>query len=342
MAELMYHKTVHGTALGREMAMNELREWRPSISGIRDTILGWHVVGVTGLGNEQADNASHSQYEVEATAEMARDAVTKGRVIDFGHLPNEVIKDGSNRGGKMYAAGGLPQPFREPWIAVHSWNGPGPDGKDHTAVAVYVVRPLDPEVAASDVEITALDAMSTGQENMLFIGDNATLLANSVPVDKQYSYDCLVKPAPWRYMAGMEGMSQTNKTIEMSAASNVLDPFATMMLMLHAVGVKRETITPSEKLANARRKSGKPPIPPYDRVFGEQYVTLLLARRSRERAEPGGGTHASPIPHIRLGHMRTYRDGTSIPIHDTLVNVAPEARASFVSSRSHYVIPERK
>jgi hypothetical protein len=106
-------------------------------------------------------------------------------------------------------------------------------------------------------------------------------------------------------------------------------------------GATRETVTAPEKLQRARRRSGKPPIPPYERVPTEAYVTAIMARGAPKLRGEGMGSHASPEPHLRRGHIRTYATGRTSLIADTLVNFSEEAKAafrrgSFFPNRSHY------
>lgn len=116
--------------------------------------------------------------------------------------------------------------------------------------------------------------------------------------------------------------------------NNCLDPFVTALLLLHTDGVPVDQIDPPEKLQKARRKADKPLLPSRLRIDSATYVTVLGMRRQRHKVSLGG-THASPIPHRRLGHWRYFKNGhPRIRIPDALVNVKHETRAAFM--RSHY------
>jgi len=118
---------------------------------------------------------------------------------------------------------------------------------------------------------------------------------------------------------------------------NVVDPVMTALAILNTKGIVNETIRASDKLNSARRKAGKSIIPPYRKVNSSGYVTALLARQER-KGEGKGGTHASPITHIRMGHLRNYKSGEVSFVRDTIVNASEEARLNFKSTRSHYIV----
>jgi hypothetical protein len=133
-----------------------------------------------------------------------------------------------------------------------------------------------------------------------------------------------------------------------ACAGNVLDPIVTGLMVLATKGIERETIAASEKLQKARRRSNKPPIPSYDRVNTALYVTAWSLGKTRVRGAERGGTHASPVPHLRAGHLRTYVSGRQTFVSDTLVNVSAATRQAFKSgkgdlsglglNRSHYEV----
>jgi hypothetical protein len=90
-------------------------------------------------------------------------------------------------------------------------------------------------------------------------------------------------------------------------------------------------VSPDPKLIRAREKRGRVPIPSHDVVKSEPYVTALLARQ-------GPKMHASPITHLRMGHIRNLPLGKKTFIRDALVNGTDEAKAAFASTRSHYFV----
>lgn len=74
---------------------------------------------------------------------------------------------------------------------------------------------------------------------------------------------------------------------------------------------------------NARRiKKGKRPL--YD------WVTIDISAPTAAASTPKGGTHASPKPHERRGHMRTYKSGKQVFIKSMTINKHKIAEAGFV------------
>lgn len=72
---------------------------------------------------------------------------------------------------------------------------------------------------------------------------------------------------------------------------------------------------PGRKLQAKREKAGKPPLP-------DQYLTIRLNARVAKAYQ--GGTHASPRPHWRRGHVRTLESGKRVAVQPHMVNgVAP-------------------
>jgi hypothetical protein len=322
-------------------------EWRPTVTQMRDAVLQFHVTGFNSanmpLLPESREYAS-TQHEVQMISLQCRKAVQAGRVIDFGHLPNAVISECAKRGGKMWNMGALGFPFSDPWICYHTWDhniiwqGEGPPPRvlpEVKAVAVYLVN----RSSDTTFEVCELQPMRLSEENLLVIGDRGMFM---VPPPELVGVDHISQVAPsiLRFVADDEfrALQNNGQSAHEAASCNIGDPIICCLMILATRGVERETVRPPEKLQRARMKSRKPPIPHYDRVLSEPYVTAILARSHRERSEGLGGHHASPQFHIRMGHPRNYATGKSIWIADTLVNATDDQRASFKANRTHYEV----
>jgi hypothetical protein len=284
--------------------------------------------------------------EVDNIVEMAKEAVTSGQVIDCGHLPNQVLMDMAKRGGDLYKQKAIGHPFRTPWMILHSWSDPTYESelmlsttghRTDKMFAVYLVNPLmgdSKSPVGIDLEILCLDPMTVEGKKILLVGDR-TLYSVELSA-KTDTYACFCVPSEFRTLASQDAdvNALTNRGMDImaAAAANCIDPIFTILLMLNTRGVRQEIVTVSDKLNKARLKSGKPPIPPYRKIDSADYVNLLMARH--QRGEHKGGTHASPVPHIRIGHWRNYKTGERSFINDTLVRVTPEMREEF--KRSHY------
>ena len=87
-------------------------------------------------------------------------------------------------------------------------------------------------------------------------------------------------------------------------------------------------------IANKRRvRQGKHPLPAHYDVDAAEYLTALRTERD---SQDRGGTHASPIPHLRRAHERVLGNGKRIWVSSSLVNVRNEGDISFVEKRTAY------
>lgn len=313
---------------GFAVDMENVDEWKPTPAQAREAIFSRLIVA-PGAVSPESQVYAPSFNEVTVTADMSLDAIRNGRFIDFGFWPNDVIKDCGKRGGPMYQRGAFVMPFRKPWLLMHSWE---------QATAVYLINQLDEHKSSgADFEAVELMCGKYSGVGVFAIGDRVWLTTDdSVRVDDQYCVH--TAPCVWRFIPGARDTFNNGGSPEQAAVGNVLDPIMTGLLILSTLGVRRETVKADDKLNRARVKSGKQPIPPYDRVYSEEYVTALSNRGTRQRGDDKGGHHASPQPHVRRGHMRTYKSGRVALIHDTLVRVSEEARAAFKAGRTHYTV----
>lgn len=329
--------------LGFTFNLDEMEHWHANLGEIREVIQKYRIVGTGGIEGlpPEARRFATSYRDVELVSEWCFEAVRTGRLFDFGAWTNDVIIYGGNRGGPLYSKGLIGLPFRDPWLFVHRWE-PVPG---RWAASVYLVVPLEPDHpdGGGEVEVVELDTIRVRAGNLLMISDRAVLYPNNE--EDGTKYHCAATPSPWRFLAGMEVMNESQKPGEGSkilkpenaAAGNVLDPLVTALLILSTRGIARETVTVSPKLQKARARNGKPPIPPYERVASSAYVTAITSRKARGRRADGRGTHASPVCHLRLGHPRIYsKTGKTIFVRDALVGGTDEAREQF--QRSHYAV----
>ena len=222
---------------------------------------------------------------------------------------------------------------------MHSWE-PFPG---HTSTSVYLVNPLEPDTPAGDCESIELTPLRIGVNSVLMIGDRIYLHPNRDPETKNLSkYHCSSIPSTWRFLPGAERINN-NLSPERAAAGNVLDPLMCALLILSTRGIVRERVEASEKLQKAREKNKQPRIPPYERVNSQLYITAIQARKAKSGDHPRAnqGTHASPIPHLRMGHIRTYASGVTVLVRDALVNMDENTRnAWLMGNRSHYVVKQ--
>jgi hypothetical protein len=281
---------------------------------------------------------------------MLAEAVTAGRFIDFGHWPNEFIIKGSARASNLYYEGALGHPFSQPWVFFHTWSDPKLDaafGREDDAVSVYLVNPfpVDGKAVACDFEITAIEVFNIYGKPMLGVGDRG-LLYGRMERPPGAKYACSMIPVQFRFQqhfwdsyADVMGKEHGAQAALQAAGANVMEPAFLALQMLNTRGIPKETIRAADKLNRARIKNKKPVIPPYIKVNSDEYVTISL-RSPAERKASQGGTHASPVTHIRIGHWRHYQSGERTFIADTLVNADESMREIFKSNRAGYVVKQ--
>lgn len=104
------------------------------------------------------------------------------------------------------------------------------------------------------------------------------------------------------------------------AGQHVSEMFETMLRVVLLLGCKNTIISKAgiyrckgDKVKNAKRlRKGKRPFWEWETIEIKQTRTLPSA--------PQGGTHASPKPHERMGHWRSYKSGKRIFVKPHIVN----------------------
>jgi hypothetical protein len=265
-------------------------------------------------------------------AEAFAIGVKSGRLFDMGYLPNSVLKSESGRAGELFLAGHIGHPFTEPYCFFHTWDADSAgDAEDHALArelgigecgSLYVVDPLDWHKYAGNAfdagsfMVCEAQAVRVFNGEMLLIGDVAWVAVARGPDGKA------------GYRAGRVIRSALNGSgTDGAAVGNVMDPVMSCMLLLATDGIEVRTIEAPDKLNKHRLKAGKLAIPSHYRVQTEGYVTALTNRRSRRAANDGH--HASPVPHLRRGHIRHLHEmhgGGTIFVKDAVINLKdPEA-----------------
>jgi hypothetical protein len=168
-----------GPVNGLEVSVSAMKQWHGSMAQMREVILklgvGANLVQLDHLPPE-ARPLAMGQNDIEALNDLTLQALTAGRVIDFGHLPNEVIKHSGRRGGRLYAQGALTHPFSDAWLFRHSWEG---------GAVLYLVNPLMPDrPEGCEFEASSINALSIHDTNCLAIGDCIWLV--SAPGEDDY------------------------------------------------------------------------------------------------------------------------------------------------------------
>jgi len=288
-----------------------------------------------------------TSQELNHMAEMLREAINRGQMIDFGHWPNDMIKQTSHRVGRLYSEGAMAHPFRTPYIFLHSWSDEKNPSLELRKVVTnaYLINPFPNSGDGICIDFEAVELEGTRLEsvgNCLTVGNRISFLATESLRDRNATLNVI--PFAMRFYSvkdkdPFDKMEWNEKRMMDLAASNVLEPLMVALSILNTRGVETQIVTVKESLNKARMKRGKSRIPPYRRVDSSGYVTAIQRRQERNK-DSQGGHHASPIPHMRIGHWRHYQTGEKSFIRDTLVNATEEMRNAFVSHRSHYTIKE--
>lgn len=82
--------------------------------------------------------------------------------------------------------------------------------------------------------------------------------------------------------------------------------------LLVSKGIKHIIDKPPERVQARRARDGRPPLP--------ERHTIIVPVAVPARGAGAGGTHASPRPHWRRGHIRKYSDGKVTMVSPCIVN----------------------
>lgn len=268
--------------------VTHLADWPiKTAAGFRNAIVGKNsVIAINPLlGIEKED-------DVNFLTGILRRTVTEGRMIDFGFLPNELIKRESNRSRDLFESGELLHPY-ESWIGVTSWEG-GMNGY------YFSPHPYEPE------KTLCVELYGVSMPNVT----DAILVYDIVSIEIVGPGNTIFYPANYVVPQSMDD--------NMARAANSVDPLCTMLRILADASIPVVDHPEPVKLNRARAKRGEAPIPAHTEVLTKDYVALYKAAVVEHIAR--GGTHASPMAHWRRAHMRHLSSGRVVPVRSTKVN----------------------
>jgi hypothetical protein len=296
----------------------------------------------------KSERFEHSDFIIHAL-----DHLKNAEVFEFGELPDSFLRTESVRGGKLMNAGHLSLPYK----AVAFWYTLIIDEASRSrTLAMFKDKPEladEIEVAPTGQRvryctlmlghenyIAAFDLMRLDGEWLeMAVGDNIEIgltyymLVNAALIqgttdDRWQGLILLDKALPFGGDLSDEGRSVF--------IGGLADVASALSLMVATRGVEVRVEPAPVKLNAKRAKRGKPALPRVTHVNTLRYFTAL---QNTQR----GGTHASPVPHLRRGHMRHYapdtprggRDGKTVWIRDTIVNARSMDE---VIKRDHYEV----
>jgi hypothetical protein len=253
-------------------------------------------------------------------------AIKDGRMFWFGdNNPSvKLMSKHSKRYLRLLLDGHIDHPFNEPYvIAMNDYEGTKlwsvvPD--EDTTLVLTVVAALRND----DNSMDGLAALGVFGINLLDVE-----IVDDIPGKKA-------------------GMRVKNPVIIQETGS-LLDPTEAMCSVINAtlyaigilatdgVDVSVEAYPP--KLNRRRIKRGQSPVPPYYKVNLRNYITAIT-NTHRLDSEHGDGTHASPIPHLRRGHVRRLTEERTTWVRDCLVNFRKDALPPV--HRSHYDVSRNR
>jgi len=282
---------------------SNLRAWAlPSAASYRNAALGYAGRSGKSISGLMVNPmlAIAEVDEADSLMKTMADTIRRGCMLDFGFIPNDIIKRDSIRFRDSFEAGEFTHPYDQ-WVAVARWEGgmcgyfvmTGPDNITTVVAETYGVRvPEQPSGVPAHDSILIHDVIS-------------------IRTDGPGRTD--IRCFPMHPKA--DSMAQDLR------GANSLDPLVCFLALLANAAVPVHHIAAPEKLNKNRLKLGKSPIPMHTRVETEGYVTYVQKYgTARPRREHQGGTHASPVMHPRRAHDRRLASGVVTPVRATRVN----------------------
>ena len=273
--------------------LNHLDDWPiRSAAAFRNAILGFgSILAINPLMSIK------SEEDVVFVKELIKDTVREGRMIDFGHIPNAVIKAEAVRSREMFESHQFQHPY-DTWLGVSSWEG-GYNGYHVSPHPLYPGEILVIELYGVTIPGVA----------------DAVLIYDMVSINPIGPGQTRVSPARMDYET--TGRFESDAEIRARGA-NSLDPLVTMLRLLADASIPITQTEAPAKLNKARAKTGKAPIPAHSTVHTKNYVASFHATYQKRPGQ--GGHHASPIAHWRRAHQRHLSDGRVIPVKSSKVN----------------------
>jgi hypothetical protein len=221
-------------------------------------------------------------YDLFPLASDFADAVLGAEVFDFGEVPTSFLTDEAHRGFEPFHERLLRSPF---------------------PVCMMRYRLTLSATPAVTVSL-ALAACDLGQ-------DRIDLAVYDISNDRLFGK--LFCTPSTRQSGFMEQKGVALETLKQETRSD-LNVYIALLMILNTRGIRLETVEPTKTEQRKRREQGKPPLKRVTRVDVRHFMEAV---KNSER----GGTHASPVPHRRRGHLRQLPTGKQTWIRDCIVSV---------------------
>jgi hypothetical protein len=264
-------------------------------------------------------------------------ALPSAQVFDFGEIPEPFLTEEAKLGGGLMGEGLLKSPYRTAiyWytltdtVAYQKSEMP----EDRIRYVSLVHRRENDHYLISDFMVATPD-MAQGLRNMVINSSRSKEEMRELMRGK-HLFMCMgigrleaSKNGRWGgVLLDSPGREMTQEKMVLLLGS-LADGVAALSMILSTKGVGLRREAAPHKLNVKRERSGKPAYPVVT------YVNVGELRQAMERTSRGG-THASPVPHFRRGHVRTYESGKKVWIDSMLINCRNPEEAV---RRDHYEV----
>jgi hypothetical protein len=247
-------------------------------------------------------------------------------VFDFGTVPDSILKKEAVRAAPLLARGLLDIPFERVMFRYMFI----PDRQELLEEKFLPDLMLDE--AGNPIPQPYCTLVIRGVENSWLAFDLTALtdgLKHRLGIPKaNYTWDLTVSgtiaaqidnQGECRWVASKKYYAQTHALpdeLKEEGADRLLgglaDTIASFSLLLNAKNVPRRTVEPPAKVNAKRARNDKPLLTRITYIDGARYTTAATNTAN-------GGSHSSPVPHLRRGHIR-HRYGKAFWVRDCIVN----------------------
>jgi len=258
---------------------------------------------------------------------LIRDA----QVFEFGRIHDDRIKDESIRGGQLWGTH-----LNLPFNSVIYWYDFIPDNSQFELMQETGITSMRycTLAAHTDVAVHPQGVGTTLAADFMLITPHFPHQYNQIPTRYGYgivvgAYFCslLSEEHKWEwYGRSIESPHPTERTH--GILGGCADGVVALSMMLATRGIPLHVEHPPAKVNAKRAKRGRPPLTRVTHVDTAKYYEAM-------HNTAHGGTHASPVPHLRRGHQRHYQSGKVIWIHDMMINCRS---LSELTDRDHYEV----
>lgn len=277
----------------------------------------WQNICLEIVNQRKADS-----YKTHFWATMAR-RINAGQQFDFGMVEDTRIKQEAVRAGPLFGDGLLSLPYE---AVVYNYTlipdpvdvealGSDPGARIRFTTLACTVRP---DVFVQD----ALDSPGILAADFIFVPSNDWMRDQPKAARIKRKYMVLMAGATF-FQANTDSGKWSGKIVDNPGGASkhhrpgedlvsLADGVSALSMIVATKGVPLHKRIPTEKQQRARAKKNRALLPVVTQVDTQKYYEAI------ENVEKG--SHASPVPHLRRGHIRRLGDGKQTWVRDTIVN----------------------